>query len=421
MQWASLLLLAGLCSLSRAQYDEDPHWWFHYLRSQQSTYYDPYDPYPYEPYEPYPYGVEEGPAYAYGSPPPPEPRDCPQECDCPPNFPTAMYCDNRNLKYLPFVPSRMKYVYFQNNQISSIQEGVFDNATGLLWIALHGNQITSDKVGRKVFSKLKHLERLYLDHNNLTRVPGPLPRSLRELHLDHNQISRVPNNALEGLENLTALYLQHNEIQEVGSAMKGLRSLILLDLSYNHLRKVPDGLPSALEQLYLEHNNVYSVPDSYFRGSPKLLYVRLSHNSLTNNGLASNTFNSSSILELDLSYNQLQKIPPVNTNLENLYLQGNRINDTSTKKLYHILNSPTSGPCYTQSHSSVFQPLVNSISLRTIRDSFETLKGFSPAYLPQPALMGPQPLDTCQKSRHQEAQREQGLELRVLCTPSAVC
>lgn len=328
MQWVSLLLLAGLCSLSGAQYDEDSHWWFQYLRSQQSTYYDPYEPYPYEPSDPYPYpyGVDEGPAYAYGSPSPPEPRDCPQECDCPPNFPTAMYCDNRNLKYLPFVPSRMKYVYFQNNQISSIQEGVFDNATGLLWVALHGNQITSDKVGRRVFSKLRHLERLYLDHNNLTRMPGPLPRSLRELHLDHNQISRVPNNALEGLENLTALYLQHNEIQEVGSSMRGLRSLILLDLSYNHLRRVPDGLPSALEQLYLEHNNVFTVPDSYFRGSPKLLYVRLSHNSLTNNGLATNTFNSSSLLELDLSYNQLQKIPPVNTNLENLYLQGNRIN-----------------------------------------------------------------------------------------------
>nr|BAG54775.1 unnamed protein product [Homo sapiens] len=109
---------------------------------------------------------------------------------------TAMYCDNRNLKYLPFVPSRMKYVYFQNNQITSIQEGVFDNATGLLWIALHGNQITSDKVGRKVFSKLRHLERLYLDHNNLTRMPGPLPRSLRELHLDHNQIpATAPRNA----------------------------------------------------------------------------------------------------------------------------------------------------------------------------------------------------------------------------------
>ena len=91
--------------------------------------------------------------------------------------------------------------------------------SGLLWIALHGNQITSDKVGKKVFSKLKHLERLYLDHNNLTRIPSPLPRSLRELHLDHNQISRVPNNALEGLENLTALYLHHNEIQDEGKRL----------------------------------------------------------------------------------------------------------------------------------------------------------------------------------------------------------
>ena len=62
MQWASILLLAGLCSLSWAQYEEDSHWWFQFLRSQQSTYDDPYDPYPYEPYEPYPYGGEEGPA-----------------------------------------------------------------------------------------------------------------------------------------------------------------------------------------------------------------------------------------------------------------------------------------------------------------------------------------------------------------------
>ncbi|KAL6031071.1 hypothetical protein STEG23_001344 [Scotinomys teguina] len=120
--------------------------------------------------------------------------------------------------------------------------------------------------------------------------------------------------------------------------MRGLRSLILLDLSYNHLRRVPDGLPSALEQLYLEHNKVYTVPDSYFRGSPKLLYVRLSHNSLTNNGLATNTFNSSSILELDLSYNQLQKIPPVNTNLENLYLQGNRINEFSISSFCTVVD-----------------------------------------------------------------------------------
>ena len=81
-----------------------------------------------------------------------------------------------------------------------------------------------------------------------------------------------------------------------------------------------------LWKLYLEYNYINTIPDEYFKVSPKLLYVRMSHNSLTNQGLSTNTFNSSSILELDLSYNRLQKIPRVSTNLENLYLQGNQIN-----------------------------------------------------------------------------------------------
>ncbi|XP_077190711.1 fibromodulin [Paroedura picta] len=326
MHWASVLIMAGLCGVSMSQYEdyEDMFWLQAYLRSQSSSY--SYSPY----YE------DEIPAYSYvpaGSPdgdPVPEPpvsRVCPHECECPPNFSSALYCDTRNLKYLPFVPSRMKYAYFQNNQITTIQEGAFDNATSLEWIALHGNQITSEKMGKKVFAKLKNLERLYLDHNNLTKVPTPLPRSLRELHLGYNQISKVPYNALEGLENLTALYLSHNQIHEIGPSLRGLKSLIIVDLSYNQLRRAPDGLPNLLEQLYLEHNNIYSVPEDYFKASPRLHYVRMSHNSLTNDALASNAFNTSSLLELDLSYNRLQKIPKVSTSLENLYLQGNRINE----------------------------------------------------------------------------------------------
>ncbi|XP_039558506.1 fibromodulin [Passer montanus] len=324
-----ILILAGLCGSSVGQYneEEDLAWLQYYLRQSRVSSYN-YVPY----YE------EESPAYAYSYPsatdtePEPEPAPqqaapwrCPQECDCPPNFSSAMYCDTRNLRYLPFVPSRMKYVYFQNNLITSIQEGAFDNATELEWLALHNNQISSEKMGKRVFGKLQRLERLYMNNNNLTRLPGPLPRSLRELHLSYNQISKVPPNALEGLENLTALYLSHNFIFEMGASLKGLKSLILADLSYNNLRKVPDGLPASLEQLYLEYNYINAIPDDYFQVSPRLLYVRMSHNSLTNQGLSSNTFNSSSILELDLSYNRLQKIPRVNTNLENLYLQGNQI------------------------------------------------------------------------------------------------
>lgn len=200
------LLLVGFCFFFRVQYDEDFYWWFYYFRSQQFIYYDFYDFYFYEFYEFYFYGVEEGLVYVYGFLFLLEFCDCFQECDCLFNFFIVMYCDNRNFKYLFFVFFRMKYVYFQNNQIFFIQEGVFDNAIGLFWIVFYGNQIISDKVGRKVFFKLKYLERLYLDYNNLIRVFGLLFRFLREFYFDYNQILRVFNNVLEGLENFIVLY-----------------------------------------------------------------------------------------------------------------------------------------------------------------------------------------------------------------------
>ncbi|KAM4699532.1 fibromodulin [Discoglossus pictus] len=337
MKLCVLLLVVCLWDVSWSQYDDyDGYEWLAYIRSQQQ--------YSSQQYVVPQYGNQYGnqysnqvdnygPSYDYDPRPPAPvyPTDCPSECECPPNFPTALYCDNRNLKYLPYVPARMKYAYFQNNQINAVPEGAFDNATGLVWLALHSNQLLSDKVGRKIFSKLKGLERLYLHHNNLTRIPSGLPRSLRELHLSSNQISRAPGNALEGLENLTALYLHDNQIQEVGSALRGLKSLMHLDLSNNQLRKLPDTLPDSLEQLYLEYNQLSAVPAEYFKAYPKLQYVRISHNRLTNEGMPGTTFNTSSLVELDLSYNQLHRIPPVSINLQHLYLQGNQISEFSIK------------------------------------------------------------------------------------------
>ncbi|MBN3277589.1 FMOD protein, partial [Polyodon spathula] len=263
-------------------------------------------------------------------------RDCPLECDCPPSFPISMYCDSRNLKQIPFVPSRMKYVYLQNNRISSIQDGAFDNATGLVWIMLHRNQLTVDKIGKTVFSKLQNLDRLYLDHNNLTRVPTPLPRSLSDLRLSNNKINKIQPNTFEELENLTSLLLNNNQIPDIGTALKGLKSLSLLDLSNNKLKNLPGNLPGRLHQLYLEFNKINNIPDDYFRKFPKLQYLRLSNNKLTDEGIPSNTFNITSLIELDLSYNRLQKIPSVNTNLEHLYLQANEIKEFSINSFCQV-------------------------------------------------------------------------------------
>ncbi|XP_034028584.1 fibromodulin [Thalassophryne amazonica] len=263
--------------------------------------------------------------------------DCPLECNCPSAYPTAMYCHNRRLQHVPYVPSRIKYVYLQSNQITGIRDGVFDNATDLIWVVLNQNKLNSENIGKNVFSKLKKLKRLYLDQNELTRVPSNLPKSVTDLQLSHNKISKVFSSSFEGMTNLTKLELQANDMEDVG-VLKGLTSLRVLDLSQNKLRKIPDNLPERLEQLYLGFNYIESVPADFFTMFPKLQFVRLAHNKLTDRGLPSGVFNISTLVELDLSHNKLEKIPIVNRNLENLYLQANKIKEFSLSSFCSVID-----------------------------------------------------------------------------------
>ncbi|KAG5275224.1 hypothetical protein AALO_G00144960 [Alosa alosa] len=253
--------------------------------------------------------------------------ECPAECDCPPTFPVAMYCDNRGMKSVPFVPSRMKYVYLQHNQITAVPDDAFANATNLVWLMLHENHIAS--VGKKAFAKMASLDRLYLNHNNLSKVPANLPSSLRDLRLEHNNITKVPPSAFAGMDNLTILLLNDNSFQDMGAALKGLSSLTLLDVSGNQLKKVPEGLPEMLHQLYLESNAIDSIPNNFLGHFTQLQYVRMAHNQLTDKGIPANVFNVSGLVELDLSFNKLERIPTVSTTLEHLYLQANQIKEFS--------------------------------------------------------------------------------------------
>ncbi|XP_041111141.1 lumican-like [Polyodon spathula] len=254
--------------------------------------------------------------------------NCPEECECPISFPSAMYCDNRKLKYIPKVPSGIKYLYLQRNQIDSIKKDVFDNATELSWLILDENQIVNSNIGKNTFSKLTKLERLYMNSNNLTEPVGPLPNTLQELKLAKNQISKFPSNLLKGLQNLTVIHLQENELQDgaLAGVFQGLNSLMYLDLSTNKIKQMPQDLPSSLEMLYVDHNGISKLPDNYLQKLPKLQYLRISHNQLVDSGIPADFFNVTSLIELDLSFNKLRSIPAVNENLENLYLQVNEIN-----------------------------------------------------------------------------------------------
>lgn len=84
-------------------------------------------------------------------------------------------------------------------------------------------------------------------------------------------------------------------------------------------------LPEHLHQLYLESNSIDSLPEDFLGRFTQLQYIRMSHNDLTDKGVPPNTFNVTGLVELDLSFNKLERIPLVSTTLRHLYLQANKI------------------------------------------------------------------------------------------------
>lgn len=258
----------------------------------------------------------------------PSGSNCHPECECPYNFPVAMFCDNRRLKEVPAVPMGIKYLYLQNNQIDEIKAGAFDNVTAdLRWLIMDNNLLTNAKVAKGTIDKLVALEKLYLSSNQLREPIIPSSKLLEELKIMHNKLNKFPAGLLNNKENLTSVNLQHNELtsESISGAFKSSKKLLSLDVSHNKLKKLPTGLPNSLEILYADYNDIDSVAGGYLNKLPGLKYLRISHNKLVDSGIPSGVFNVSSLVELDLSFNKLQAIPEVNEQLQQLYLQANEI------------------------------------------------------------------------------------------------
>lgn len=301
------------------------------------------------------------------TPPPPEPveptelppplppgppsvfPDCPRECFCPPDFPSALYCDSRNLRKVPLIPSRIHYVYLQNNFIDKLSEESFQNATELRWINLDNNRIAS--MDSRVLEKLESLIFLYLERNHLKEVPGYLPPSLEQLRLSRNRINRIPDNAFNKLDHLILLDLHHNELNDADfkkNTFRGLKNLMQLNLAHNRLHKMPPGVPKAVHQLFLDENQIDNVPSNYFKDFPNLAFLRLSYNKLSDKGLPKNSFNLTNLLVLHLAHNNLSSIPYISQNLEHLYL-----NDNSIEKINGTQICPTSLMSFQEPSSSL--------------------------------------------------------------------
>ncbi|KAJ8245302.1 hypothetical protein GJAV_G00269340 [Gymnothorax javanicus] len=255
-------------------------------------------------------------------------HSCPKECHCPPSFPHAVYCDNRGLTTIPTIPPHTWYLYLQNNLLEVVSEQALRNATELRWVNLNRNKITSEGLDEGAMKAMPSLLHLYMEDNLLSTIPSSLPNALEQLRLARNKISKIPVGVFSGLDHLALLDLQGNKLEDdsvTEQSLKGLSGLVQLNLAKNSLKSMPGGLPTTTTQLYLDYNAIEKIPPDYFKGLPKVAFLRLNYNKLADGGIPQNVFNSSNILDLQLSHNQLTEVPHFPLSLQHLHLNNNKI------------------------------------------------------------------------------------------------
>ncbi|XP_061770973.1 slit homolog 1 protein-like [Nerophis ophidion] len=109
----------------------------------------------------------------------------------------------------------------------------------------------------------RNLSELYLDGNQLTRVPKELAtfRNLQLVDLSNNKISSLADNSFANMSQLTTLILSYNSLRCIPPlALSGLRSLRLLSLHGNDISELQHGIFSdvtSLSHLAIGANPLY--------------------------------------------------------------------------------------------------------------------------------------------------------------------
>lgn len=164
--------------------------------------------------------------------------------------------------------------------------------------------------------------------NNVFHTMG----SMAVLQLEQNAITAIRDGAFNGLDNLKALNVSGNSIQQLVANTFPLKRLQTLDLSHNDINKIKAMAFRDLNSLHvlnLTNNAINELNEQTFVGLGKLQTLHLTMNHILN--IQPNTFGHlRAILRLDLSANAIQtlsgnifgnQILP----LEKLFIQRNSI------------------------------------------------------------------------------------------------
>ncbi|KAL8539225.1 hypothetical protein ACS0TY_001008 [Phlomoides rotata] len=211
-------------------------------------------------------------------------------------------------------------INLSGNKLSGQFPSTIANLRQLTWLDLSGNYVEGQIPD--AFSDLQKLTELHLGDNDII---GIMPSSvanmsqLQDLDVSSNKLTGpFPSTAGDGLQKLMFIVLSHNSIQGmVPSWLLTLPSLEWLDLSSNRLTgEIGKFNSDSLYDIDLS-NNLLNIELHSFSNLTQIGNLRLSHNTVTEQGLKVVNVSLPYLQVLELSSCDIKEFPDL---LRNLFL-----------------------------------------------------------------------------------------------------
>ena len=219
-------------------------------------------------------------------------------------------------------------------EIKHEMEILLYNRTERLFIGslnMSRNNITELDAQTFQYKELEGVVGLYLDQNQISKLPGNLFHSqaltsVKIVNLSRNNIRCLSSTQFEYLERLSSLDLSYNELDHYGlpqGVFTSIRLATVIDLDL-----VESVFPNLI-RLDLSHNKISFLPDGLFEGKglTDLVTLSLHHNNLSD--IPRCIFTSNFLISLSglfLHHNFINQIPPSSPLSESTLINLNKLN-----------------------------------------------------------------------------------------------